>query len=377
MNSIKQYLYEITKRFRSDSLKTILIKVWYGTKRIKWVLVLLICLVLFQVYRNRIQLVVSRGEILGKPHEIQYWSKKATNYQADIDSLLADLVQAVDPDKENSVIRLFNRYDCRPFYLEKPFLYHLLDKSKAIYKATNGAFDPTVAPLVKLWRAHRSHSSQPSASEIRALQEYVGLDYVVVNPERVKRLKEGVSLDVQGLLHGYMLDVVAGLLDGYGVKNKLVKVGKQVLAHGKQNKNQNWLVKEDLLLYLGHADSLHIEAVLQDQAMVVKERYQSIADKQSALMIDPETGYPAHNELLAVVVFAKDGISADAYGTAIMVKGIGLAQKLATAQKDVEVLAIYQDSSGQVAYYTSDGLKMEQDPDTQQIRLTHLSTNTK
>lgn len=369
MDWINQYLATWKRRIKNFSLRDIRRHWRYVFARGKWVILLLIFLMLLQLYRNRLHLVNLQGQVGGKPYYIQYWTRQSTNHQPAIDSLLIGLMQALDPATEHSVLRQFNQYDCRAFYLETPFLYHLLDKSKEVYKATHGAFDPTVAPLVKLWKEHIDQASKPSPSKIAALQEYVGLDYIVVNNQRVKRLKEKVTVDVSGLIQGYAVDTIVNFLQEQGVQHILVKLDKAARACGKHSKKQDWSVNEIWTLQQDSTNYYNIQIFLQDKAVSIASNTNKNLDQTSSLIIDPDTGYPAQHNLLAVIVLAQDGMSADAYATAIMAKGAEFAQELLAKQKDLEGFLIYQDTNHQVAFYTSDGLKMDQDINKQLITL--------
>jgi thiamine biosynthesis lipoprotein len=76
--------------------------------------------------------------------------------------------------------------------------------------------------------------------------------------------------------------------------------------------------------------------------------YESDGKKISHL-IDPRTGYPAHNELISVTVYARDAITADAYDNALMVMGLKKALQFVEKRKDMAAHFIYRTSKGAVA----------------------------
>jgi thiamine biosynthesis lipoprotein len=225
--------------------------------------------------------------------------------------------------------------------------------------------------LVDLWKKQLAVHEEPSEYEIDALLEYVSLDYVVVNKNRIKRLKEGVKIDVGGLVYGYAVDTVAGFLKYQGVKDLLVKIGDEAIAYGKQAKNKDWQVSETFTVKQDTIAPITITINLGNKAISVarKNGYWMESSDQTSLLIDPQTGYPPQNTLLAVIVLAQDCISADAYTTAIMTKDLTFAQELLKENKDIEAFLIYQDHADPIEFYTSDGLVMDKSEDGQAISL--------
>jgi thiamine biosynthesis lipoprotein len=374
MSQIDHYLYKLTKKLSAISLRGIGISIWQIVKKSKWILLFVLCLSLGQIYRNRLQLVTWQGEALGKSYQVDYWIKQATNYSVNINTLLDDLSQNIALDHGGSVVEEFNQYGCDAFYLAKPFLYELVDTSKIIYKATNGIFDPTIAPLVKLWKGCQANFIQPDSNKIKDLRTYISLDYIVVNKERIKKLKEKVSLDVSGLLHGYAIDTIADFLKERGTQDLCIKMGKLTVAYGNQPKTQGWFVQEPLTIQ--QHNTLLIETMLCDQALVIKQQAKDGDSQKMALIIDPTTGAPGQHSLLGVAVFAKHAVMADAYATAILAKGVEFAKNLASTQQELEVWLVYEDVLGQIAYYASEGLTMENDPHKKQLKLMICKQNT-
>jgi thiamine biosynthesis lipoprotein len=372
MDGIERVIQKLLSKLRMVSLERVLSLLVRWAKKSKWLLLLLVCLLVLQLFRSRPRLVTLQGYAMNKLYSIQYWGKQANDYQPAIDSLLTELAQAVALDDKDSEVRRFNQYDCQAFPLETPFLYPLLEKSKEVYNCTKGAFDPTIAPLVDLWKKQLAVHEEPSENEIDALLEYVSLDYVVVNKNRIKRLKEGVKIDVGGLVHGYAVDTVAGFLKYQGVKDLLVKIGDEAIAYGKQAKNKDWQVSETFTAKQDSIASITITINLGNKAMAVsrKKDYWMETSTPSSLIIDPQTGYPPQNILLAVMVLAQDCISADAYTTAIMAKDLSFAQELLKEKRDIEAFLIYKDHTDSIDFYASDGLVMDKSTDGQAISLT-------
>ncbi len=376
MDWVEIYIDKLKTKFKGVTLRDVWAFLVYWIKKSKWLFLLIFCLWILQLYRHRLRFVILEGYGMGRPYKIQYWIRKSTRVKPTIDSLLVDLEKAIDLETDHSPLQQFNQYGCQDFALETPFLYPLLAKSKEVYSQTQGALDPTVAPLVRLWKSHLLSHSQPTESDIVPLLDYVGLDYVVVNPKRIKKLKEGVMLDLTALAHGYAVDTVVAFLKEQGAGDLWVKIGDEMVANGMRDQEKTWQVKEVLAAKQENIAPITLEITLSNKALAIAKNkdYWGDAD-QPSVIVNPKTGYLAQNELIAAVVFAPDAITADAYATAMLSQGLAFAQNLIENQKSIEALLIYQTTAGQTSYYASTGLVMSPSKDYQLIKLSLAPTN--
>ena len=320
---------------------------------------LLLGLIVLQLTLGRPRLVTLQGTAMGTHYSIKYLDRWGSNYQAALEMLLADLQQALSISLPDSELSRFNEHDCSAFYLASPCFYTVFAKSKEVYRNTAGAFDPTILPLVNAWGESPAGAADLDSLQLNTLRKYVSLDYVVANEQRIKKLKEGVQLDFRGMLKGYAVDQIAALLRAHGIEHAWIALGNEIVAHGKQSKHQFWPTAIHPYVASLVGDDLQITMELVDKAVAIS-RKQAPAGARQACIIDPATGYPAQHTLLAAVVVAQDCITADAYATALMVRGLVDAQELVAKQADLAALLIYEDDNGAPAFYASAGLRMQQ-----------------
>ncbi|MEL6153152.1 MAG: FAD:protein FMN transferase, partial [Bacteroidota bacterium] len=226
-----------SKKLHQISLSALLSrgKQWLSQRKKRLGITLLVALLL-TLTLGRTRLVIFQGEILGMPYHIQYLDRWGHNYQAEIETLLTELVYALDPSLPDAEIAQFNAHGCTDFDFTSPFLYAVLAKSKTVHQQTQGAYDPTVLPLVQAWAAYTTSEAIP----MHRLRALVSLDYVVANAQRGKKLKEGVQLDFRGMLKGHAIDVVANFLKGRGVAHFQVTLDSETIAQGQPSKRQCW-----------------------------------------------------------------------------------------------------------------------------------------
>ena len=360
MYRLKKSLQATKEKLRQMPVLKILVHWGKWLDRKKRVLALvLLGLIVLQLTLGRPQLVTLQGAAMGTHYSIKYLDRWGRNYQAELETLLADLQQALSISLPDSELSRFNEHDCSAFYFASPCFYTVFAKSKEVYRNTAGTFDPTILPLVNACESSLAGTADLDSLQINTLRKYVSLDYVVANEQRIKKLKEGVQLDFRGMLKGYAVDQIAALLRSHGIEHAWIALGNEIVAHGKLSKHEFWHTAIHPYVASLVGDNLQITVELVDKAVAISRKQAQDASHQ-ACIIDPATGYPAQHTLLAAVVVAQDCITADAYATALMVRGLVDAQELVEKQADLAAFLIYADDNGAPAFYASAGLRMQQ-----------------
>lgn len=223
----------------------------------------------------------------------------------------------------------------------------VVDTALKISHATDGAFDITVAPLVRHWGfgADKIPPQTRSFEEIKtaaaALKEQTGYEKLSVrlDPPALKKEIPELTIDLSAIAKGYAVDCIADLLEGRKLTDYLIEVGGEVRCKGKKGKNKDWIVgvEKPTLEFSGHQQKF----VLGDQSMATSGSYQQPAEidgKRFSHIVDPRTGIPAQVEsgvrdLVAVAVISPTCIVADAWATTLFVLGEQKGVKIADEQK--------------------------------------------
>ena len=199
-------------------------------------------------------------------------------------------------------------------------LFELLCRCREIWELTQGAFDPTVGPLLEIWGWTRREGRLPEEEEIRQALSCVGMQRVELDPAKrtVRFEQEGMSLNLGSVGKGYALDRAAEVLREHGIEKALIHGGtSSVCALGSPPGQPNW--KVDLEDPRQPGNSLGSLA-LRDQCLGVSgSQLQSLqADGQRyGHVLDPASGRPADAALLAAVVTGS-AADADAFSTALL-----------------------------------------------------------
>jgi len=205
-----------------------------------------------------------------------------------------------------------------------PELLRLVGEALPISERTDGAFDPTVGPLSRLWQfSGPGESRLPSQEEIDNALTKVGWKRVTIDldNETISLPEPGMALDLGGIAKGYTLNRVAEIIKQSGIRSALVNIGGDILALGEKAPGKPWLVGvEDPR----NPKGIIAVAPLKDRLIVTSGDYQRFfikEEKRYHHILDPKTGYPA-DKLQSVTIVGPIGSVLQPAGTASFVLGV-------------------------------------------------------
>ncbi|WP_291786259.1 FAD:protein FMN transferase [Cecembia sp.] len=298
------------------------------------------------------------GNTMGTSYRIVYLDEEARNFQQSIDSLLLVFNQSLSTYIPESEISRFNKGDSLIY--DSPFFYPVLVSSKEIFEVTEGAFDPTVGPLVNLWGFGPEGPQLNDSIRIEQLLPLINFDNIIFDEKRVKKGKSGIKLDFSANAKGYGVDISAEFLSSKGINNMLVEIGGELVARGVNESGEIWKVGISRPEEEERQENLYSVIALHNRAMATSGNYRNyyeIDGKKFSHTIDPSTGRPVNHGLLSATVVADDCITADAIATALMVLGTEKAIALQQKYGDFEIFLIYNDAEGNIGSYVSEGLE--------------------
>jgi len=338
-------------------------------KNIIYSLVLLLLVFLVYLYRKNQPIpsddndtevfkVVVSGQTMGTSYRIVYLDPSRREVKPQIDSLLLVFNQSLSTYMPDSEISRFNRGDSLVF--ESRFFYPILTKSKEVFTKTEGAFDPTVGPLVNVWGFGPEGASLADSTSIPELLKQVGLEKVAFDSLQAKKSIPGIYLDFSAIAKGYGVDEVGKFLQSKGINHFLVEIGGELMARGSNENGELWRVGISKPDEEGAADELFGIVALNGKGLATSGNYRNfyvVDGKKFSHTISPFTGFPVVHGLLSATAVADDCMTADAYATAMMVMG---TEKSIALQKEVdglEIFLIYNDENGVLKSYVSEGLE--------------------
>ncbi|MBE6082922.1 MAG: FAD:protein FMN transferase [Tissierellaceae bacterium] len=228
-------------------------------------------------------------------------------------------------------------------------VYYVLKKAKYYAELSNGAYEPTIGPLVDLWNINGEgkieRSSIPDKKDIEIAREKVDYKKLELLDNNQVFLKDkGMKLDLGGIVKGYAADEVKKILEDNGVKRAIIDLGGNIYAVGNKGKNTKW--KIGLQNPFGKTGSYVGIIQVEDSSVVTSgdyERYFIVDGVKYHHIIDAKTGYPVNNELTSVSIISNKSIDCDALSTTIFVLGTEKGKKFLNNFKEVECIFIKKD----------------------------------
>lgn len=225
--------------------------------------------------------------------------------------------------RQDSELSRVNREAARGWVRVSPELFALLQACQHYSRASEGTFDITVGPLVKIWGFYKGTGRLPHRSEIRQALARVGFQKLELDPaQQAVRFKvPGMELDPGGIGKGYTVDRIVEVLRKLGVRSALISAGgSSIYALGTPPGEKGWKIQ--IRDPRSPARTVE-EVVLRDESLSTSGSYEKffvVAGKRYSHIFHPRTGYPAEGTL-AVSVIAPRTLDSEAWTKPIYILG--------------------------------------------------------
>lgn len=273
---------------------------------------------------------------------------------ADLDIRLAAIIDRVDNAmstyKAESELSRFNRaqMDVRqPISAE---FAEVVAISLKVWRVSDGAFDPTVGPLVNLWGfgpdlTDDQIPAQGAIAEALAKTGFERLQLLGYDGQMYLEKSAPVALDLSAVAKGYAVDLIADYLEMLALPDYLVELGGEVRVSGSNPEGQPWRVAIETPTLLGGVEQvIHLQA----KSLATSGDYRNYFERDGrrySHTIDPRSGYPIDHPLASVTVIMQRCAEADAWSTAFMV--MGDEQAIETADRlGIAVYMLVRDGEG-------------------------------
>lgn len=233
---------------------------------------------------------------------------------------IAELDRMMSDYRDDSELR---RLDARPqeWIPASEELFAVLARAVEIAEATGGAFDPSVAPLVALWREARKSRRLPERSRLEAARALVGWRHVQLDPPRraVRLAKPGMRLDLGGIAKGYILAQGLRTLRARGVASALLEAGGDIVVGDAPPGRAGWRIDvPSASAQFGERAARLSNAALATSGPTAQ--FVEIEGVRYSHVVDPRTGLGVTNHVVARVI-AEEAATADALATALTILG--------------------------------------------------------
>ena len=285
-------------------------------------------------------MIKNEGTVFGTLYHAKYLYNK--DLKAEIETELQKVDASLSMFNPQSTISKINRNETDEV---DEMLNEVLQLSFTIYEATDGAFDPTVAPLVNAWGFGFKSGQMPDSTQIDSLLALVGLSHIHLEGNKLVKDNPLSILDFSAIAKGYGVDRAAQVLRDKGVENFMIEIGGEIVTEGVNEKGEPWRIGINKPDDDSTSTNTEIQEVIElsGKAIATSGNYRNYYIKDGrkiAHTINPKTGYPAQQDILSSTVIASTCAEADAFATAFMVLGTEGANRVLEKQPQLETYFI-------------------------------------
>ncbi|MEG2738282.1 FAD:protein FMN transferase [Clostridium sp.] len=234
--------------------------------------------------------------------------------------------------------------------------FNIVKKGLEYSKLSNGGYDLTIGPLVKLWSIGLPEAKVPNKNEI--IDAIKKIDYKNVNinedTKEVFLTEKGMMIDLGSIAKGYAADEIVKLLKENGVKEAIVDLGGNIYALGLKEGDKEWKVGiQDPFTDRGNVVG---SVKVSNKSVVTTGIYERFIEKDGVKyhhILNPKDGYPYKTELAGVSIIADESVDADGLSTLVFTKGLDEGIKFIESLDGVDAVFITENRN----VYTTDGIK--------------------
>lgn len=268
----------------------------------------------------------------------------------ELDRILSDY----DPDSE--LMQLSRQPVGEPVPVSSE-LFEVLAAAHELSQRSDGAFDVTVGPVVKLWRVARRRKTLPDPDRLEAARQAVGYQKVILDQRsrQVTLQQAGIELDVGGIAKGYAADEALETLSTHDITRALVAVAGDIRVGDPPPEADAWKVEVEQPSATEDADPLIL--YLRNQAVSTSgDTYQfvEIDGVRYSHIVDPQTGLgltvPG-----SVTVVAPTGMQADGLASTVNVLGPDRGRELINSLPHIEARIVQLQPDDQPVEFSTPG----------------------
>ncbi|HCS21859.1 MAG TPA: thiamine biosynthesis protein ApbE [Bacteroidetes bacterium] len=309
---------------------------------------------------NTVQLNKYAVSAFGSTIKISYTGEEIDGLNFAMENLIADFNRSLSTYDSTSVVSRINRNETDKI---DSLNFKLLAQALWWTRATGGAFDVCVAPLVDLWGFGKTKPHPVDSSQVDSARSLGGYNSININQMVLVKKDPGVRINYNAIAPGFAADLISDMLIKRGRNNYYINVGGEVRCSGVNQDSAYWLIgiEKPIENKNGENEAMRNIRVI-NQALATSGNYRQFYEvdgKKYAHTLDPRTGYPVQHDLLSATVLAPDASTADALATICMVLGREEAKVFFEQLQNVHYYFIYRGEDGSFKEEWSPGLEKQ------------------
>ena len=221
--------------------------------------------------------------------------------------------------------------------------YNIIKRGLEYSTLTDGSFDITIGPIVKLWSIGLPEARVPSDSEITEKLQYINYKDVELNDsEKTVFLKKaGMIIDLGAIAKGYTADVIATNLKNDGVNRAIIDLGGNIYALGNKSENTPWKIG------IQNPDQSRGEIIgyiqVENKSIVTSGIYERFIEENGVKyhhILSSKTGYPYDNDIAGVSIISDKSMDGDALSTSVFSMDLEKGLEFVNSLENVEAIFV-------------------------------------
>ncbi|MFW6222479.1 MAG: FAD:protein FMN transferase [Bacteroidota bacterium] len=210
-------------------------------------------------------------------------------------------------------------------------LWEILSACREFHQKTYGAFDITIAPLMKLWNIKHGYKIdlfEPSEEEIKNVLGIVGMDLLDFqdHSKTLRFKKEGVQIDFGGFAKGFALEKIKDILQYHNITDAFISFGESsILGIGSHPYSDSW--KTGVTHMIEKNDSIYTFNLNNQAISNSGSNISETGFNKYGHIINPKTGYPVKGNI-TISVFSASPVEAEILSSSLLVSEPGQKKKI-------------------------------------------------
>ncbi len=258
-------------------------------------------------------------------------------------------------DKNTEINNLNDKAGIEPVKLSDTS-YYIVKKALEYSKISEGGYDLTIGPLVKLWSIGLPEQKVPTKEEIDNTIKKIDYSKVEINDEtkEVFLKEKGMMIDLGSIAKGYAADEIVNILKQEDVKQAIINLGGNIYAMGLKNNELDWTI--GIQNPFSDRGDIVGSVSVHDKSVVTSGVYERFIEEEGVRyhhILNPKTGYPYESEIAGISIISDKSIDGDALSTLIFTKGVHEGIELVEQLEGIDAIFI----TNKKEVYLTSGLK--------------------
>lgn len=233
--------------------------------------------------------------------------------------------------------------------------FFVVKKAVEYSKILEGAFDPTIRPLVKLWNIGTNEERIPEKGKIEDTLKLVNYNDVILDEsnQTIMLKNKEQALDVGGIAKGFAADEVRDIFYKNNIKSALIDLGGNIFALGSKKDGTPWRIGIQNP-FKPRGEFVGILSV-KNKSVVTSGNYERYFMKDGQRfhhILDPKTGYPSKSKIISATIISDNSIDGDGLSTGVYILGVDKSLNIIESIGGIDAIFITEDKK----IYTTSGI---------------------